>query len=50
MRAALVDAASQIEVNLPGLGKVMLTGRQMKGIRRKVEQGKIKLVGSEPEV
>lgn len=46
IRNALLDAAGEVEFNVPGIGKVILNRRQMRRFRRDIEKGRITV--SEP--
>ena len=43
-RNALLQAAGEVEVNVPGIGKVVLNRRQMNRLRRDLERGRVKVV------
>lgn len=41
IRNALLDAAGEVEIDIPGIGKVTLNRRQMNRIRRDIKKGRI---------
>ena len=46
-RNALLEVAGEIEITVPGIGKVVLNRRQMQRLRRDIEQGKVRTNESE---